>query len=31
MPEAGSNYISLLVIIIDSVLKKDETYYCKYF
>ena len=31
MPEAGSDYISLSVIIIDSVLKKDENYYCKYF
>ena len=37
MPKVGSNYICLAVILIDSVLKKDETFYeqvfskeCKY-
>ena len=27
MPKAGSNYIYLVVILVDFVLKKDENYY----
>ena len=27
MPKAGSNYICLVIILIDFVLKKDENYY----
>ena len=31
MSEAGSNYICLVVMLIDSVLKKDENYYSQVF
>ena len=31
MSEAGSNYICLVVMLIDSLLKKDENYYSQVF
>ena len=31
MPKAGSNYISLAVILIDFVFKKDQNYYTEMF